>query len=461
VKSRIEKDSLGEVKVPNDALYGAQTQRAIENFDYSYHPLPVSFIKALLRIKRSAAKANAELSEIPDATAKAIIDAVDSLVSAPDLMKHFPVNVYQTGSGTSTNMNANEVIANVAHDRSANIIIHPNDDVNFGQSSNDIIPTCLQLSLAEACVEDLLPAFDQVIGQLDELELVSHDVIKTGRTHLMDAMPISFAQEFATWKFQLSESRERIVSTLGRLTQVPLGGTAVGTGINRHHQYSAKVCELLSEEFKLPIIPCANLASRMSSQDVSLEMHGQLRVLATVLIKVSNDLRWMNSGPNSGLGEIQLRAIQPGSSIMPSKVNPVILESILMMCTKVLGHDTSVAIANQSGNFQLNVMLPLIADLSLSSVDLLTHSLKAMSKKVLSTLTINEKYLEQMVLRNPILITAINRKIGYDLAAKIAKTAQSQQRSILEVAEEMTDITRAELEKLLDPKVLAYPFEKS
>ncbi|NVJ60903.1 MAG: class II fumarate hydratase [Gammaproteobacteria bacterium] len=465
---RIEKDSMGAIKVPQDAWYGSQTQRAIENFDYSPNPMPTSFIRSLIEIKRAATLANKSLSEIDSSKAVAIKDACDFLLnrnlSNEKLMANFPVSIYQTGSGTSSNMNANEVIAHLAEQQLSKqqgdaVNIHPNDDVNYGQSSNDVIPSCVQLSLASYCVDYFLPAIDQAIAKLNNLAEQYRDIIKTGRTHLMDAMPISLGEEVATWAFQLSESRERVIGSLGRLTQIPLGGTAVGTGINRHPQFPEKVCELLSERLSLPIKPCKNFSSRMSAQSPTLEMHGQLKVLATDVIKIANDLRWMNSGPNQGLGELQLKALQPGSSIMPSKVNPVIPESIAMMCAQVLGNDVTLSVANQSGNFQLNVMLPLIAAKSLESAELITSSLIALAEKGLSDISVNEAKLKSSVSKNPILITALNKKIGYEKAAKIAKQALAEGRNIIDIAVEQTDLSEQELSELLDPKKLAFPFD--
>ncbi|PWK53211.1 class II fumarate hydratase [Pleionea mediterranea] len=471
---RKESDSLGEVKVPVDALYGAQTQRAIDNFDYSQknqmfrqnRPLPVPFIVCLAQVKKAAARANANLDCISHEQSQAIIAACDAIISGKH-MDQFPVSVFQTGSGTSSNMNMNEVIASLAKQRieqSSNsdknkATVHPNDHVNYGQSSNDVIPTTVQLALLVTVVERVFPAIDNLLNQLSELSKKHHSVIKTGRTHLMDAMPLSLADEFLTWRHQISESRERLVSSLSRLAEIPLGGTAIGTGINRHKDFADKAAEHLAEQLALPIKPCANLASRISAQDPALEVHGQLKVLATVLMKIANDLRWMNSGPNVGLAEIQLKALQPGSSIMPGKVNPVIPESVAMMMAEVMGNDTSLTIANQSGNFQLNVMLPLIADKSIASSELIADALNALADKALVDITVNNNRLQAQLSKNPILATALNTRIGYEKAAEIAKTAQKENRSVIDVAEEKTDISRKELESILDPEKQARPFE--
>jgi len=459
---REEKDSLGPVSVPIDALYGAQTQRAIENFDYYQRPMPDAFVIALLQVKKAAALANQELGCIETSHAQNIVAACDKLLRDKSLRSRaFPVTVFQTGSGTSSNMNANEVIANLcnANAKANSIKVHPNDHVNYGQSSNDVVPSSLQISMLAGVVEKLLPKLEQLDDHFEQLKEQCDDVVKTGRTHLMDALPLCLADEFAIWQYQIGECGERLRASLPRLAQIPLGGTAIGTGVNRHQNFPEVVAQRLKEETGLAIISSRCPASRISSQDPTLEMHGQLKVLATALIKIANDIRWMNSGPNCGLAEIQLKALQPGSSIMPGKINPVICESVIMMCTEVMGNDTMLSIANQSGNFQLNVMLPLIADKALMSVDLIVASLHALCKKALVDFTVNREKLKQQQAKNPILVTALNTKIGYDLAVEIAKIAQQESRSIIDVAMEKTDLSEAELKKLLDPMALARPHQ--
>lgn len=460
---REEKDSLGRVKVPKDALYGAQTQRAIENFDYCSRQMPDGFIVALLQVKKAAALANQQLECLDESVADLIVSACDHLLKNASVRADaFPVSVFQTGSGTSSNMNANEVIVSLCHQKcnSEAIKVHPNDHVNYGQSSNDVIPTSIQISALLGIVEKLLPAVEQFDEQLETIKQQYREVVKTGRTHLMDAMPLALGDEFATWQHQIRECRERLIASMPRLAEIPLGGTAIGTGINRHQDFPQVVAKVLSELTMLPIRSSDNAASRIASQDPTLELHGQIKVLATVVMKIANDLRWMNSGPNCGLGEIQLKALQPGSSIMPGKVNPVICESVLMMCTEVLGNDTTLTVANQSGNFQLNVMLPLIADKTLTSVELISGALSALSRKALVGFKVNEDLLKRQQDRNPILVTALNTRIGYELAAEIAKTAQSESRSVIDVALEKTDLTEAELRQLLDPMALARPHKK-
>jgi fumarate hydratase, class II len=458
---RIERDSLGEVKVPKKALYAAQTQRAIENFGCLQRPMPKAFISAVTIIKQAAARTNAELGCIENEIAQHIELACQQILSE-DLSEQsfaetFPVSIFQTGSGTSTNMNVNEVISSIAK-RAGCDAINANDDVNYGQSSNDVIPSAIQVASAQAITQHLLPVLDISIKRLTELSEQHQDIVKTGRTHLMDAMPLTLGDEIATWCYQLQEARERIVGSLERLQRLPIGGTAIGTGINRHKEYPERVVKHLTKLTDIEFTACENSASRISAQDPTLEMHGQIKVLATLLIKVANDIRWMNSGPVAGLAEIQLQALQPGSSIMPGKVNPVIAESIIMLATEVIANDTKITLANQSGNFQLNVMLPLIADASLGSIELISHAVRLLTDKLLANFKINQQKLESLVEQNPILVTALNTKIGYQLAATIAKKAQQEGRSVKSVALELTELTEQELDRLLDPVKLAKPF---
>lgn len=457
MKSRTQKDSLGEVEVAINAKYGAQTQRAMDNFDYAKQTLPELFVKTLLVIKKCAAITNAELEQISHDKSAAIRSSCDKLLAHFE-PSDFPVSVYQTGSGTSTNMNVNEVIAFAASSENASTKVHPNDDVNYGQSSNDVIPSAVQLALATQIKNELIPSLDQAIQTIDRLSEQYKKVLKTGRTHLMDAMPISLGSEFATWAFQLSESKTRLLESLNRLYQIPLGGTAVGTGINRHADYPTMVAQYLSKELSMPIEICDNLSARMTSLDSVAEIHSDLKILATTMVKLSNDMRWMNSGPNHGLKELSLAALQPGSSIMPSKVNPVIFESVLMMATKVIGNDVTLSLANQSGNFQLNVMMPLIADVALESAQLITSCSTALANKAFANMIVNKDYLVQQVEKNPMLVTALNREIGYEKAAHIAKIAQKQGRSIVDVADEESNVERDKLLKLLDPMQVAFPF---
>ncbi len=459
-KMRIERDSMGSIEVPADALYGAQTQRALHNFAFTPRLMPKAFIHALAHIKKAAALVNGELECINSDYAAAIAHAADEVIAGEHL-EEFPISVFQTGSGTSSNMNINEVLAHLAnvkcHGIDAQHKIHPNDHVNYGQSSNDVIPTALQLAVYQSLHNSLIPLMDSLAAKLNALANLYQDVVKTGRSHLMDAMPLALGDEFATWAYQINESKQRIQDSCKRLQQLPIGGTAIGTGINTDKNFATKIVQQLSKQTGLSLSSSQNKAAQISSQDAVTEVHGQLKVLATVLMKHANDLRWMNSGPYCGLAEIQLKALQPGSSIMPGKVNPVIPEAIAMMCAQVIGNDTTVTIANQSGNFQLNVMLPLLADTLLCSIDLLSDACGAMADKALTDISVNSEHLAEQAARNPILVTALNPIIGYELAAKIAKQAIAENRSMLEVAQELTDLSEAELRNALDPAKLARP----
>ena len=451
-KYRTERDSMGELQVPQDALWGAQTQRAVENFPISGLTMPRQFIAALGLVKWAAAGANAELglmkSEVAVAVQKAALEVGDGQHDA-----HFPIDVFQTGSGTSSNMNANEVIAHVATEI-LGAEVHPNDHVNMSQSSNDVIPTCVHVSAAIAIHEQLLPALDHLGGVLEAKADELRDVVKTGRTHLMDAMPVTLGQELDGWRSQIEHGGERIRGSLKRLVCLAQGGTAVGTGINAHPKFGEKVATLLSEQTGVKFAPAASKFEGLSSQDTAVEMSGQLRVLAVSLTKIANDLRWMNSGPLAGIGEIELPALQPGSSIMPGKVNPVIPEAVAMVCAQVVGNDATIAMAGQSGNFQLNVMLPVVAYNLLQSIELLANASTCLADKAIKGFTVNEDNINRALGRNPILVTALNPVIGYELGAAVAKKAYKEGRPVKEVAKEMTELTDEELDRLLDPAAL-------
>ena len=456
MKFRIEKDSLGEVKVPQKALWGAQTQRALDNFKISgikfAFPFGRSFIEALGIIKYSAASANNKLKLLPKNKAAAIKTASkDVMLGVYD--ESFPLDVFQTGSGTSTNMNANEVIANVASKKSK-LIINANDDVNMSQSSNDVIPTAICISALIDMHRILLPNMDGLIKAIDVKMKKVKGNTKTGRTHLMDAMPIDFAQELSGWKAQLESSKKTLIAATSRMNELPQGGTAIGTGINTHKDFSKNFCEEVNKIAKLKTKPAKNFFQGLSSVDNAAELSSALKNLSTILMKISNDLRWMNSGPLTGLGEIELEALQPGSSIMPGKVNPVVPEAVAMACADVIGNDVSITIASQSGNFQLNVMLPLVAYNLLKSINLLGNAMPLLSNKAIKTFKINAKNINESLSKNPILVTALNRKIGYGKAALIAKKAYKENKAIIDVASEETGISKAELKKLLDPSKL-------
>jgi fumarate hydratase class II len=452
---RIEQDTMGELKVPSDALWGAQTQRAVDNFQISNMPMPAPFIRALGLIKASAARVNADLGLIPTAVAKAIVAAAEK-VAAGTFNRHFPVDIFQTGSGTSSNMNANEVIARLAG-RDLDADVHPNDHVNHGQSSNDVIPTAIHLSAALEIKERLQPALAHLETTLETRAGEFRETIKTGRTHLMDAMPVSLEQEIAAWAHQIAENRKRLAACSPRLLQLAQGGTAVGTGINAHAEFAERFADDLSARIGLRLQPSGNQFVSLATQDTAVEVSGVLKTMAVSLLKIANDLRWMNSGPIAGLGEIRLPALQPGSSIMPGKVNPVIPESVAMVCAQVIGNDTTITIAGQSGNFQLNVMLPVIASNLLQSIALLANAATTLADKAIQGFEVNESVIAEGLGRNPILVTALNDVIGYERGAEIAKTAYREGRPVLDVAEEMTDIGRSELEALLDPLKLIRP----
>lgn len=451
-KYRIEKDSLGEVQVPEVALYGAQTQRAVENFNFSGLVLPRGFIRSLGLVKAAAARANGELGLLGNAMAESIATAALA-VARGEYDDQFPVDVFQTGSGTSTNMNANEVISTLASCQFGQPV-HPNDHVNCSQSSNDVIPTTIHVSAELALQEQLVPALQKLVTTIGAREQDLGDTIKVGRTHLMDAMPLSLAQELSGWRSQLSQAEARIADSRQQLRQLAQGGTAIGTGINAERGFAQVFCRYLSAGSAAEFRPADNFFAAIGSQDVAVAVSGQLRALAVALMKISNDLRWMNSGPLAGLGEVTLRALQPGSSIMPGKVNPVIPEAVAMAVAQVMGNDTTIGIAGQSGNFQLNVMLPVIAYNLLQSIQLLAASCHALAEHCIANFEVNVDTLKANLTRNPILVTAMNRRIGYARAAEIAKRAYSEGRPVLEVAMEMTDLSREELAELLDPRKL-------
>ncbi len=449
---RIEHDTMGEVQVPVAALYGAQTQRALNNFLLSNLQLPTQFIQAVAQIKKAAAQTNSQLGLLDTDIAQRIISASDAIISG-EHAEQFPVDVFQTGSGTSTNMNVNEVIAHLANKTGTNNI-HANDHVNMSQSSNDTIPSAIHISAAMSLEHQLLPALENLhttlLGKAEQLR----DIVKTGRTHLMDAMPLTFGQEISGWASQIESNYVRLHAALPALLVLPQGGTAVGTGVNADPQFAKIFAQHLNENTGLDFKPANNFFALMSAQDTAVSASGQLKTLATSLMKIANDLRWMNSGPLAGLAEISLPALQPGSSIMPGKVNPVIPEAVCMVCAQVIGNDASITIAGQSGNFQLNVMLPLIAYNLLQSIQLLSNACNQLANQALANFTVNQVTIDQALTRNPILITALNSIIGYEQASAIAKRAYKEGRAIIDVAAEETNLTRIELETLLNPRAL-------
>jgi fumarate hydratase class II len=456
MKYRIEKDTMGEINVPHDALWGAQTQRAIENFKISgikfAFPFGRSFIEALGVIKFAAAASNQKLKLLDSRKAKAIKTASKEVL----LGKHdsqFPLDVFQTGSGTSTNMNANEVIANLAT-KKARIKINANDHVNMSQSSNDVIPTAICISALLDTQRLLLPSLEGLIKVIDKKALSLKGQLKTGRTHLMDAMPIDFSQELSGWRAQLKAVEKSIVSASKEMAYLPQGGTAIGTGVNAHKDFGKIFAAEVSKLTKLNVKTSTNYFKSLSAQDSAAQLSSSVKNLSLVLTKISNDLRWMNSGPLTGLGEIELEALQPGSSIMPGKVNPVIPEAVAMACADVIGNDVTVSIGSQSGNFQLNVMLPVIAYNLLKSISLMSNSMPLLANKAIKTFKVNKKNIEESIGMNPILVTALNREIGYERAAYIAKKAYKEKRSIIDVAHEETGLPLKQLKALLNPAKL-------
>ncbi len=446
---RIEKDSMGELNVPADALYGAQTQRAIDNFPISGLAMPPAFIKTVALIKKTAAQVNMQLGEQDTDTGNAVVAAAQLVIDGQHA-EQFPIDVFQTGSGTSTNMNVNEVIAHLATELSGKAV-SANDDVNRGQSSNDVIPTAIHISAAMQCHQQLLPALAYLAETLESKAAALDGVTKTGRTHLMDAMPVRMSQELGGWALQIRNGIARLNASLPRIYKLAQGGTAVGTGINAHPEFAARFAQLLSTETGLPFAVNESLFESLSCQDAVVELSGQMKVIAVSLMKIANDLRWMNSGPLAGLGEIELPALQPGSSIMPGKVNPVIPEATAMVAAQVIGNDATITIAGQSGSFQLNVMLPVIAYNCLQSIELLANVSRLLADKAIAGFVVRQDNLQQALAKNPILVTALNPIIGYAKAAEVAKAAYKQGRPIIDVAAEMTELSVAELEKLLEP----------
>ena len=444
---------MGELEVPSEALWGAQTQRAVNNFPISGMPMPRQFIRALGLIKWAGAATNQDLGLLPAAIAAAIETAALQVADGQH-DEQFPVDVFQTGSGTSSNMNANEVIAQLAT-RAIGVPVHPNDHVNMGQSSNDVIPSAIHVSAALVVTERLLPALNHLAATIEGKATQLSRVVKTGRTHLMDAMPVRFDQELGGWATQIRADYQRVAGVLPRLSGLAQGGTAVGTGINAHPEFGVRMAAQLAGRTDIAFRPADSYFEALSCQDTAVELSGQLKTTAVSLLKIANDLRWMNSGPLAGLAEISLPALQPGSSIMPGKVNPVVPEAAAMVAAQVIGNDTTITVAGQSGNFQLNVMLPVIAHNLLQSMEILACAARALADAAIEGFTVNEERLQDALARNPILVTALNPVIGYEKGAAIAKRAYREGRSIREVAAEETDLSDGQLRLLLDPRELA------
>ncbi len=454
VDYRVERDSLGEVRVPADRLYGAQTQRALQNFPISGLRLPRPFIRALGLIKGAAADANRELGLLDPQLAQAIRQAAEEVANG-EWDEHFPVDVFQSGSGTSTNMNANEVIANRATQllggEISSRLVHPNDHVNMCQSSNDVIPTAIHVSAYQVTNEVLLPGLRHLHTVMQQRAAELNGVVKTGRTHLMDALPVRMGQEVSGWAFQIAQGIERVEGCLPRLAQLTIGGTAVGTGLNAHPEFAARVVQVLAERTDLPFVVCPNHFAAQAALDTIAELSGHLKVIACALMKIANDVRWMSSGPIAGLGEITLPALQPGSSIMAGKVNPVMCESVIMVCAQVMANDMAIALGDALGNFELNTMMPLIAYNVLQSLTILGNAARLFADNAIAGFIINRQRIKENIERNPILVSALNPLIGYDKAAEIARRAYAERRRVRHVAAEMTGIKPQELLKLLDP----------
>ena len=413
---RIEHDTMGEVKVPKDALYRAQTQRAVENFPISGTPLEAEHLIALALIKKAAAGANAALGILPKEIAAAISDAADEVIAGKHL-EHFPVDVFQTGSGTSSNMNMNEVLATLASKKLGKEV-HPNDHVNASQSSNDVFPTSVHVAVTSALVKDLIPSLEHLAKSLEKKAKLWKDDVKPGRTHLMDATPVTFGQEFAGYAAQIRYGIERVNSALPRVAEVPQGGTATGTGINTPKGFPQEVIKRLAKETGLPITEARDHFEAQGARDALVEASGALKVLAVSLTKINNDLRWMGSGPNTGLAELHIPDLQPGSSIMPGKVNPVVPEAVLMVCARVIGNDATVTWAGASGNFELNVAIPVMGNALLESIRLLANSMRVLADKTIDGLEINSERAKAMAESSPSIVTPLNRFIGYEAAAK-------------------------------------------
>jgi fumarate hydratase class II len=446
---RVERDSMGELQVPASALWGAQTQRAVNNFPISGLRMPPAFIRALALVKWAAARTNRGLGILPDNIAAAIESSALEIANGMH-GEQFPIDVFQTGSGTSSNMNANEVIARLAT-KALGSPVHANDHVNMSQSSNDSIPSAIHIAAALEVTQKLLPALDHLAATIEAKAREVAGIVKTGRTHLMDAMPVRLDQELGGWAAQIRADIRRLQSVMPRLTGLAQGGTAVGTGINAHPKFGAEFAAVLAKQTGVPFHAAEDYFEALSSQDTAVELSGQLKTTAVSIMKIANDLRWMNSGPLAGLSEIALPDLQPGSSIMPGKVNPVIPEAAAMVAAQVIGNDTTITIGGQSGNFQLNVMLPVVALNLLQSIELLAKVSAALADAAIKGFKVNKAKLDDALERNPILVTALNPVIGYEKGAAIAKQAYKEGRAIRDVAAAQTQLKPEQLRELLDP----------
>jgi fumarate hydratase, class II len=461
VETRVEKDSMGEMAVPKDALYGASTQRAVLNFPVSGYRFSRPFIRALGLIKWGAAQANHDLGLLDAHRSALIVQAAEEVIEGK-LDQHFPLDIFQTGSGTSTNTNTNEVIANRCAQLAGKPIgsrepVHPNDHVNMGQSSNDVIPSAIHVSAAEQLQDCLLPALDKLRSALSDKAKQFHHIIKIGRTHLMDATPVRLGQEFAGYAQQVEHGKARAEKAIEVLRELPLGGTAVGTGLNRHLDFPAKVMRHLHQRTGIEFFEARNHFEAQSSKDAVVEASGQLKTIATSLFKIANDIRWLASGPRCGIGEIRLPPTQPGSSIMPGKVNPVLCESMMMVCAQVFGNDTVVTWSGANGNFELNVMMPVMAHNILESIRLLGNAADAFTEKCVVGIEANEERCRELVELSMAMVTSLAPKIGYDRAAEIAKESARTGKTVREICREKKVLLENELEGALDPVAMTQP----
>lgn len=456
-ETRTERDSLGEVQVPAGALYGAQTQRAVDNFPISGRPMGRRFIQAMGLLKAAAAETNAELGVLDEGLAAAIAEAARE-VAAGKWDAEFPIDVYQTGSGTSTNMNTNEVVAS----RATQILggdpkVHPNDHVNFGQSSNDTIPTSIHISARIAIEHDLIPALEDLASALEQKADEFDGIVKSGRTHLMDATPVRLGQQFGGYASQVRKGIARVRAGSAELEELALGGTAVGTGINTHPEFSARTIARIAEATGLFFREADNHFEAQGGKDAAVSASGALNTVATSLMKVADDVRWLSSGPTSGLHEIRIPAVQPGSSIMPGKVNPVMAEALMMACARVMGNHVTVTIGGQRGNFELNVMMPVIVEALLDSIQLLAGAARAFSERCVVGIEANEERIKELLERNPSIATALNPYIGYDRAAEIAKEAAKRGASVREITDEKGIMPSDQLDEALDVRAMTEP----
>jgi len=454
---RIEKDSLGEVRVPEDALYGAQTQRAVENFPISGQRFGRRFIQALGIVKRAAAETNHELGYLEADLSGAVATAAGE-VAEGKWDDQFVLDVYQTGSGTSTNMNANEVVAH----RATSLLdgatrVHPNDHVNFGQSSNDVIPSAIHVAARVAVEEELLPALGALAEAFEEKAEAFDGVVKSGRTHLMDATPVRLGQEFGGYAVQVRKGARRLSTAATDLEELALGGTATGTGINTHPKFAALAIGRIAEATGVPFREAANHFEAQGGKDAVVQMSGALNTVATSLLKIADDVRWLSSGPTSGIHEIRLPAVQPGSSIMPGKVNPVMSEAVMMVATRVMGNHTTITVAGSRGNFELNVMMPVMAQALLESISLLGNVARAFTDRCVRGIEVNEKRCRDLLERNPSIATALNPYIGYDAASEVAKTAAREGRSVRDVVRERGLLSDEDVDKALDVRTMTEP----